>query len=234
MLAAALASWLAADSASAQSTLPLKIWDIALGTPVAALPFNDFVDPACGTNGGPPARVLKGFEDFAQCPVDRQTELREIWFRYDDEREYIARARRSELLIRQYSANTLAGQPIVTSLLINDAGLVEGYRIVTDQRAGGSTRGAAYGLADIFKGMVHGPGLVCNDLPAAEGERPVQDLFVKQVCERRYDGRLARVEARHYFKPGQHAVDPNDNRVTENLFESSARLEVYRSPAAAR
>jgi len=229
----ALAGWLNV-SAPAQNAPAMKIWDIALGTPVAALPLNDFVDPACGTSGGPPARVLKGFDEFAQCPLDRQTGLHEVWFRYDDEREYIARARRSELLIRQYSANTLAGQPIITSLLISDAGQVEGYRIVTDPRAEGRTRVAAYGLADLFKGMVFGPGMTCNDLPLAQGERPVDDLFVKQVCERSYDGRLARVEARHYYKPGQYAVDPNDNRVTENLFESSARLEVYRPTAAAR
>ena len=42
------------------------------------------------------------------------------------------------------------------------------------------------------------------------------------------------MESRHYYKPGQYEVDPNDNRITENLFESSARLEVYRPPAAAR
>jgi len=93
------------------------------------------------------------------APWDQTTGLHEVWFRYDDEREYIARARRSELLVRQYSANTLAGQPIITSLLINDAGLVEGYRIVTDPRAEGGTRVRAYGLADVFKGMVHGPDM---------------------------------------------------------------------------
>ena len=64
-----------------------------------------------------------------------------------------------------------------------------------------------------------------------------QEVFrqlVDGVCERRYDEKLARIEARHYYKPGQYAVDPNDNRVTENLFESSARLEVYRPPTQAR
>jgi len=233
-LVAALAGWLAAGVAAAQDRPPTKIWDVALGTPVAALPHGEFVDPACGTNGGPPARTLKGFQEFAQCALDPSTGLHEVWFRYDDEREYIARARRSELLIRQYSANTLAGQPIITSLLINDAGLIEGYRVVTDQRAEGRTRVAAHGLADIFKGMVHGPEMTCIDLQPAAGERPMEELFIKQVCERRYDGRLARVEARHYYKPGQYAVDPNDNRLTENLFESSARLEVYRPPAAPR
>ena len=233
-VAVALAGWLAAGGTAAQDRPPTKIWDVALGTPVTALPHDEFVDPACGTNGGPPARTLKGFDEFAQCALDQTTGLHEVWFRYDDEREYIARARRSELLIRQYAANTLAGQPIITSLLIDDAGLIEGYRLVTDQRAEGRTRVAAHGLADIFKGMVHGPEMTCSDLPPAAGERPMEDLFIKQVCERRYDGRLARVEARHYYKPGQYAVDPNDNRLTENLFESSARLEVYRPPTAAR
>jgi hypothetical protein len=44
---------------------------------------------------------------------------------------------------------------------------------------------------------------------------------------------VTRVEARRYYKPGQFAVDPNDNRLNENQFESSARLEVYRPPAPA-
>src|SRR5581483_2711859 len=123
---------------------------------------------------------------------------------------------------------------IITSLFIGERGTVEGYRIVTDTRAEGSTRVAAYGLADLFKGMIGGPGMACRDLPPAPGERPVQDQFVKEVCERSFEGRVARVEARHYYKPGQYAVDPNDNRLTENLFESSARLEVFRPPATAR
>ena len=74
-------------------------------------------------------------------------------------------------------------------------------------------------------------GLQCTDLPPAEGERPIEDLFVKEDCELKADGLITRVEARRYYKPGQFAVDPNDNRLTENQFESSARLEVYRPPA---
>src|SRR4051812_49315706 len=77
-----LALCLAGAPAPAQRTAP-KIWDIKLGIPVGELPLTEFVDPACGTNGGPPARVLKSFADFAQCAVEAGTGLREIWFRYD-------------------------------------------------------------------------------------------------------------------------------------------------------
>ncbi len=229
LLLAALAIGLSCSRPRAQE-LATKIWDIKLGTPVAELPLDQFVDPACGTNGGPPARVLKGFAEFALCPLDKPTSLHEVWFRYDDEMEYIGRARRSEIMIRLYQANVLGGEPIITSLLIDDAGLVQGYRIVSDPRAPGSLRAEAYGLADLFKGLVD-PGLDCTDLPPAPGERPVDDTFVKQACEAKSDGQVTRIEARHYYKPGQYLVDPNDNRINENEFESSARLEVFRPPA---
>jgi hypothetical protein len=232
LLTTVLAAGLSLGGVCAQE-LATKIWDIKLETPVAALPLDQFVDPACGTNGGPPSRVLASFADFALCPPEKATGLHEVWFRYDDELEYVARARRSEIMIRLYQANSLGGQPIITSLLIDDAGLVDGYRIVNDPRAAGSTRIEAYGLVELFKGMV-APGLDCVDLPPAEGERPIEDLFVKQICELKAGGRVTRVEARHYYKPGQFLVDPNDNRITQNEFESSARLEVFRPPAAAR
>src|SRR5215470_5323985 len=161
------AAMLLMTAATATAQAP-KIWDVTFGTPVAALPLDQFVDTACGTNGGPPARVLKSFTEFAQCIRERTSGLYEVWFRYDDEMEYIARARRSDIMIRQYQANSLAGQPIITSLLIDGMGRVEGYRIVNDPRASGSTRIDAYGLSDLFKGMAPG-GLMCTDLPAAEG-----------------------------------------------------------------
>jgi hypothetical protein len=231
-LSLGLALCLTAAAARAQSPAP-RIWDLALGTPVGELPLSDYVDPACGTNGGPPARVLKGFDEFALCPVEAATGLHEVWFRFDDEMEYIGRARRSDILIRQYQANALAGQPIITSLLVDDTGHVQGYRMVNDPRADGRTRINAFGLADLFKGMAP-PGLQCTDLAPETGERPIEDWFIKQDCEVTTNGLVTRIEARRYYKPGQFAVDPNENRPTENLFESSARLEVFRRPSAAR
>jgi hypothetical protein len=219
----------AATGASAQR-FATRVWDLKLGIPVSELPLEDYVDPACGTNGGPPARVLKSFAEYALCPAEAESGLHEVWFRYDDEMEYIARARRSEIMVRQYQANSLNGQPITTSLLIDDAGIVQGYRVVNDPRAESRTRLGAFDLAEIFKGMA-APGLQCMDLPPAAGERPIEDLFVKEDCELKADGLVTRVESRRFYKPGQFAVDPNDNRLNENEFESSARLEVYRVSA---
>src|SRR5258708_3291537 len=180
-ISAILAIWFAGGAAQAQDLRP-KIWDIKVGIPISQLPLKDFVDPACGTNGGPPARVLKGFEEFAVCPLEQSTGLREVWFRYDDEMEYVARARRSGVLIRQYQANSLAGQPIITSFLIDNAGLVQGYRIVNDPRVEGRTRIDAFNIADLFKGIA-GMGLPCADLPPAEGDRPIDDIFIHAISQ---------------------------------------------------
>jgi hypothetical protein len=227
-ISAIVAMWFAGGLARAQD-LPPKIWDIKLGIPIRELPLKDFVDPACGTNGGPPARVLKGFDEFAVCPVEPSTGLREVWFRYDDEMEYVARARRSGVMIRQYEANSLAGQPITTSFLIDNAGRVQGYRIVNDPRTDAGTRINAFNIADLLRGIA-GMGIPCTDLPPAEGERPINDVFIKQLCESKTADKVVRLESRRYYKPGQYAVDPNENRAIENQFESSARLEVYRPP----
>src|SRR5690348_8091070 len=86
---AMLALVLVGPGAMAQSRP--KIWDMKFGTAVADLPDEEFVDPACGTNGGPPGQRLASFEEFEKCRADA-TGLREVWFRYDDEEEFIARS----------------------------------------------------------------------------------------------------------------------------------------------
>src|SRR5438874_2336717 len=80
----------AIDAAWGQQPSP-KIWDVQLGAPVGELPEEEFVDPACGTNGGPPGLPIGTFEQFEKCRAEASG-LREVWFRYDDEFEFIARA----------------------------------------------------------------------------------------------------------------------------------------------
>src|SRR5712691_6551521 len=67
-----------AGAASAQQ--PPRIWDVQLPSPVSDLPEEEFVDPVCGTNGGPPGLTLGSFERFERCRADAAG-LREIWFR---------------------------------------------------------------------------------------------------------------------------------------------------------
>lgn len=213
----------------AQQPMP-TIWDVEPGTPVGNLPDEAFVDPACGTNGGPPGLAIGAFENYARCRPEASG-LREIWFRYDDELEYIARAARDPDAVARSNAMVVLGQPVILSLLIDNAGLAQGYRIFTDPHAEEELRMSAYLVAIAFKARFGTGGWTCSDLPPAEGETPILGSFVKERCEKLVDGRQVIVESRHYYKPGQALLDPNTGLPTVNQFESSARMELVRKAA---
>src|SRR5262245_45726616 len=79
--------------ADAQELRWATVWDLKLGLPIAAQPPpREFGGFACGANGGPPRQPLTGWTDFMRCTAEPNG-LREVYFEYDDEYEYIARAR---------------------------------------------------------------------------------------------------------------------------------------------
>jgi len=230
IIAAAVAATLAfAANHAAQAEPPMpQIWDVKSGTPVGDLPDEAFVDPACGTNGGPPGLPIGSFENFAKCRAE-PSGLREVWFRYDDELEYIARAARDPDAIKRNNAMVVLGQPVILSLLIDPAGLVQGYRIITDPHADEELRMYAYSVAIAFKARFGTDGWACEELAPGEGETPIEGMFVKERCGKTADGQDVVVESRYYYKPGQAMLDPNTGVPTVNQFESSARMQAAAS-----
>ena len=223
---------LGAISMAAQDSLAqarTRIFDVQFGSPVSALPSDEWVDPACGTNGGPPSLKLESFEDYARCPVEEDTGLREIWFIYDDEWEYIARAYRDPVEIGRFSANKFYGQPIITSLLVDDGGFVQGYRVITDPRAPTEVRQVAYTLHANFKILFSDAPWRCVSLPLEEREEPVDGRLLKEDCVMASDQRFIKLQGRHLRKPGQGRFEI----APQGYFESSVRLEVY-DPDAVR
>src|SRR5947208_14178639 len=157
-----------ANTAWGQQPLP-RIWDVQPGTPVGDLPEEEFVDPACGTNGGPPGLPIGTFEQFEKCRAEASG-LREVWFRYDDEFEFIARAARDPDAVARSNAMVVLGQPVILSLLIDRAGLVPGYRIVTDPRADPQLRINASTITIAFKARFGRAGWECTAVLPPEGE----------------------------------------------------------------
>jgi len=123
--------------------------------------------------------------------------------------------------------------PVILSVLIDRAGLVQGYRIVTDPHAEPDVRINASAIAFAFKARYGDGGWECSDSPPSEGETPIEGTFIKQRCRKVADGALLEVEARHYYKPGQATVDRNTGLTTVNQFESSTRLQIVRAGALA-
>jgi hypothetical protein len=218
------------QAAQAEPPMP-QIWDVTPGTAVGDLPDDAFVDPACGTNGGPPGLPIGSFESFAKCRAE-PSGLREIWFRYDDEVEYIARAARDADAVARSNAMVVLGQPVILSLLVDPAGFVQGYRIITDPHADEELRMYAYTVAIAFKARFGTDGWACEELAPNAGETPIAGMFVKERCRKVADGQEVVVESRYYYKPGQAMLDPNTGLATVNQFESSARMQMGAVDAA--
>jgi len=224
MIAAGIALVLLAPHMASAQQRPQRVFDLRLGAHIDQLPLRDFVNPSCGNNGGPQGLPLGSFERFRQCRPEPGG-LREVWFEYDDTAEYAALARRQPGRRRTTS---LLDQPVVLSLLVNDDGLVLGYRIVTDTRAEAGQRLQAHQIARHFKARFRLDGH-CTDLPPAEGQTAIDGEFINEVCAIETNGVHVKSDERFYYRAGQQFYDPNSGVPMANAFESSARLEVLTS-----
>jgi hypothetical protein len=205
-----------------------EIWDIKLGTPAAEL-ADDFMDYACGTNGGPPSSPLSGWKDFRRCRPE-PSGLREVYFRYDDELEYWAKANDLAAQMEAYIGTKTYGFPIVVSVLIDDGGTVRGIRIVSDPRDPTGDRDEAYLLRNFLNARFGRDDWQCEDLPAEPGETAVSGIFVKQRCTKEMaDGSRGLLVTRHLRKPGQSQYDPHTGKETVNQFDSEVRFELVRT-----
>ena len=227
LAAAALIVLGAALGRAEQPPRPADIWSLKFGTPASALPAKDFIDYACGSDGGPPQQPLAGWSDYAKCPPE-PSGLREVYFRYDDELEYWARAHRSRTLIAQYAGTKVLDFPVVVSGLFDTVGTLAGLRIVTDPRASPQDRKQGYTLTNFFKARYGSEGWNCADTPPAPGETPVGNLYINQRWTKLANGGMRVVlETKFLRRPGQ-AEFSSSGKLTVGQFESSTRLELLR------
>jgi hypothetical protein len=227
---AALVLALAANGGRAQpqpndQPARVEVWDLELGTQADRLP-DGFTDYACGTNGGPPSIPLGGWRDFRRCRPDAQG-LREVYFRYDDELEYWAKANNFATEIEKFSGTKVYDFPVVLSARFDEGGVLAGLRIVSDPRDPSRDRDEAYLLRNFLTARYGRDGWDCVDLPLAEGETPVARTFIKQRCRKPIAGMaVAEIETHFFRKKGQSQYDPQSGRTTEGQFESLARFEL--------
>jgi hypothetical protein len=216
---------LAGAAGAQQRPTRIEIWDLKLGTPVADLP-DEFTDYACGTGGGPPSVAITGWKDFRRCRPEPNG-LREVYFRYDDELEYWAKANNFSTEIRKYSGTKVFDFPVVLSARFDDAGVLAGIRIVSDPRDTSRDREEAYLLRNFLTARYGREGWDCSDLAAEDGETPVFRTFIKQRCRRTVEGgAIAELATNYLRKKGQAEIDPQTGRQTEGQFESLVRFEL--------
>jgi hypothetical protein len=204
----------------------LNIWDIRIGEAASQIP-DGFVNYACGTDGGPPSVLLANFTEFRKCRPDANG-LHEVYFEYDDELEYRARALDLKAEIRMYAGTTAYEFPVVASVLFDDAGRVRGERLVTDPRQQLSRdRNEFWTLADFIRHRFGDDGWGCKDLPRDKGESPAGSYFIKNHCEKTLNGLHLVLEQRYFQKKGQQSIDPYTGKPRMQDYESATRFEMY-------
>lgn len=224
-----------AAAADLNSMARPSVFDLALGRHVSELVTTEFADFACGTNGGSPSLLIAGFAAFARCPAEKSG-LHEVYFRYDDEREYIARAN-SLNYIESFAGTKEYDQNVIVSALFDDAGILQGVRIVSDPRVPADRRAEAYTLSGFLIARFRIDDSDCRDLPASAGETPVGTTFVKRECAKTLaDGTAIALRIDHYRRPGQNGVAVDMQVPTTGEFWSATRLDLVRrsDPAADR
>ncbi len=210
-----------------------SIFELSLGSHAAELPAGRFVEFACGTNGGPPGLLLAGFTDFARCPRDAAG-LHEVAFRYDDEDEFIARARSQAYQVSLFGGTTIYAIAVVVSGLFDDSGILQGIRVVSDQRVPVTQRETAYTLGSFLKARYDIAQSACENRPRRDGESPVGGVFINEKCDAAIAGvGQVGLQTQHYRRPGQAAMERGGVMATQGQFWSEVRLDVRREPDAA-
>jgi hypothetical protein len=204
----------------------LNVWDIHIGAAASAIP-DGFINYACGTGGGPPSTPLANLTEFKKCRAD-DNGLHEVYFEYDDELEFWARALDLKEEIKMYAGTTAYEFPVVASVLFDDSGLARGERLVTDPRQQLSReRNEFWILADFIRHRFGDNGWECRDLPPDEGESPVGSNFIKNHCEKTQGGLRLVLEQRYFQKKGQQFIDPYTGKPRTEDYESATRFEMY-------
>jgi uncharacterized protein YjbI with pentapeptide repeats len=217
-------------AAAAQSWDHPTVFDLKLGAAASQIPSDGYVDFACGTNGGPPSRPIAGFTDFALCKAE-PSGLHEVAFRYDDELEYVARAHDKDYQIALFEGTTAYSHPVIVSALFDDAGILQGTRIVTDPRVSVEQRMQAAELSNFLGARYDVSRDDCTDDAPAAGEQPIAGSLIKRTCVKTLpDGSVATLRVEHLRRPGQSGFMRNSNKPTEGEFWSLTRLDIRRTP----
>jgi hypothetical protein len=207
---AVIAGALAAGPAgAAEDPLEGDIRDLRVGTTVAELPAAGYVDLACGRNGGEPGAALGGWAEFERCPPDAQG-LHEVAFAFAPSR--------LAALGDRWEGTKVAGHPVIPSLLIDDQGVVQGIRIVTDPDARLYLKKKAFLFGIRVMGRYGRDGWTCTEAAPDAGKTPVGGMLIDRRCEKVFHDRRLILKTDLYRTADQEGRE----------FTDATRLEIFK------
>jgi hypothetical protein len=183
--------------------------DLRVGMSVAELPAEGYVDLACGGASGAAGAAVASWAEFDRCPPDASG-LHEVTFAY-------AESPLAELGDR-CEATKVAGHPVIPSLLIDDGGVVQGIRIVTDPDTRMYFKKKAFLLGLRVMGRYGRVGWTCTEAEPGAGRAPVGGLFIDRHCEKVLHDRRLILDTDLYRTADQQGQE----------FTGATRLEIFK------
>ena len=208
-LGAALAAGLALGASAAENPLKGDLRDLRVGMTVAELPAEGYTDFACGNDGAKPGMALHGWQEFGKCPPDSKG-LHEVAFAFAPSP--------LEALGDRWEGTKVAGHPVIPSLLIDDGGVVQGLRIVTDPDARLYLKKKAFLFGIRVMGRYGRDGWRCTEAKPGAGRSPIGGMFIDRRCEKTFADRRLVLDTELYRAAGQEGRDYTD----------AARLEIFK------
>lgn len=151
-------------SASAQDSGGNDLRDIRIGMAVADLPDAGYANFACANEAG---RKLAGWSGWRDCPAGAAGQ-HAIRFGYSAETDR--------------EGTVVAGHPVVLTLLIDNAGTIDGLRIDTDPKARLYLRKKAFLFASQIRSRYGSEGWSCTQGQPEAGEQPVGGVYIRERC----------------------------------------------------
>jgi hypothetical protein len=196
----------AGPARAADDPLEGDLRDLRVGMRVAELPAEGYVDLSCGGESG---AALASWAEFTRCPQDADG-LHEVAFAF-------AESPLAELGDR-WEGTKVAGHPVIPSLLIDEAGLVQGIRIVTDPDTRLYLKKKAFLLGIRVMGRYGRDGWTCTEAEPGAGRTPVGGMFIDRHCEKVFHDRRLILETDLYRTAEQQGQE----------FTGATRLEIFK------
>lgn len=217
LIACALAALAVAGPAvqAAEDPAAGDLRDLKVGSEVASLPKEGYVDFRCGAGSKDVGRELGGWADFDQCAPGPEG-FHEVAFSYDEDANPWA------AVSDRFEGTTVAGHPVIPTLLIDDQGVVRGLRIVTNPGNRMYLKKKAYLFYIRVMGRYGKDGWRCVEKEPEPGYQPVGGMYIDRRCEKRWQDRDLILETQLYRAPGQEG----------QAFTGATRLEIMQAGAS--
>jgi hypothetical protein len=188
--------------------------DLRVGMSVEELPAHGYVGFACGSDGGEPGTPIESWQDYARCPAG-DSGWHEVTFEYDEEANPWAE------VSDRFEGTTVAGHPVIPSLLIDDQGVVQGIRIVTDPDTRMYLKKKAFLMYIRIMGRYGRDGWQCIEHEPSNGRTPVGGIYIDRHCEKTFHDRKLILDTDLYRTAEQ----------TGQEFTGATRLEILNGTA---